>query len=232
MGNLKDSTLESLADKGNGSYAYIDSLAEARKVLVEEVGGTLVTVAKDVKVQVELNPAEVASYRLLGYENRLLRREEFDDDRADAGDMGSGQTVTALYEIVPARDARAAAAGPLRYQGTGVLSPAAASGELLAVKVRYKTRDGHDSRMFATQVRDDGRALAATSADFRFAAAVASFGMWLRGSADRGGSTPALARTLAADALQTSAGAEHRRGFVALVDSAARLGENSRTARP
>ena len=101
MGNYKDDTLEKLADQGNGNYAYIDSLREARKVLVEEIGGTLVTIAKDVKIQVEFNPREVGAYRLIGYENRMLRKEDFNDDRKDAGEIGAGHTVTALYEIVP-----------------------------------------------------------------------------------------------------------------------------------
>ena len=101
IGNLKDSTMEKLADRGNGNYAYLDSLHEARKVLVEEAGATLVTVAKDVKIQVEFNPANVAAYRLIGYENRLLRNQDFNDDKKDAGEIGAGHTVTALYEIVP-----------------------------------------------------------------------------------------------------------------------------------
>jgi len=140
MGNLKDATMEKLADKGDGNYAYIDSLAEARKVLVEEAAGTLVTVASDVKIQVEMNPVEVDSYRLIGYENRLLRKEEFDDDAADAGELGAGQTVTALYEIAPARrgQAPAAAATKLKYQGDAPLTGAAHAGELMTVKVRFK----------------------------------------------------------------------------------------------
>jgi Ca-activated chloride channel family protein len=230
MGNYKDSTLESLADRGNGNYAYLDTLAEARKVLVEEVSGALVTVAKDVKVQVELNPAEVTSYRLVGYENRLLRREEFADDRADAGEMGAGQTVTALYEIVPT-DHGAGAPSPLRYQGAAPLSATAGRGELLSIQVRYKTRDGHESRLLGTVVRDERRALAATSADFRFAAAVATFGMVLRSSPDRGTASFAMARALAAGAQPASAD-EHRREFLGLVDTADGLGEKGRNARP
>jgi Ca-activated chloride channel family protein len=227
MGNCKDSTLEMLADRGNGNYAYVDSLAEARKVLVDEVSGTLVTVAKDVKVQVELNPVEVEAYRLLGYENRLLRREEFADDRADAGEMGAGQTVTALYEVVPARGA-ARSPAPLRYQGQAPLSGAAGGGELLSIQVRYKTRDARESRLFGTVVRDEGRVLAATSPDFRFAAAVATFGMALRSSPHRGAASFALARTLAAG----QGSDEHRQEFSGLVDTAERLGEKGRTARP
>ena len=116
-GNLKDSTMEKLADKGNGNYAYLDSLHEARKVLVREAGGTLVTIAKDVKIQVEFNPAAVAAYRLIGYENRMLRNEDFNDDKKDAGEIGAGHSVTALYEIVPAGvEIDAPAVDPLKYQ--------------------------------------------------------------------------------------------------------------------
>jgi Ca-activated chloride channel family protein len=234
MGNYKDGTLESLADRGNGNYAYIDSLDEARKVLVEEASGTLVTVAKDVKVQVELNPTAVASYRLVGYENRLLRREEFADDRADAGDMGAGQTVTALYELVPVRGAPAPAA-PLRYQQSAALSAAAGLGELLSVQIRYKTREAPESRLFAAEVRDDGRSLAATTTDFRFAAAVASFGMVLRDSPHRGNASYALVGQLAQGARTGDVPAEgraHRLEFARLVDTAQRLGEKGRSTRP
>jgi len=205
MGNLKDSTLEALADKGNGNYAYIDSFAEARKVLVEEVGGTLLTVAKDVKVQVALNPAAVSSYRLLGYENRLLQDRQFDDDRADAGELGAGQTVTALYEVEP----------------TGRVA------DLATVKVRYQAPEGGESRMLTARVRDEGHALAAASADLRFAAAVAAFGLVLRDSPYKGEASLALARALA----EPAASDEHRREFLALVDRAGRL-EKSRSSRP
>jgi Ca-activated chloride channel homolog len=226
MGNYKDSTLELLADKGNGNYAYIDSFPEARKVLVEDVAGTLVTVARDVKVQVELNPAQVASYRLIGYENRLLRQEQFDDDRADAGDMGAGQTVTALYEITPAAG-QVTQAKSLRYQQPGPLRAAASSGELFSLKVRYQTRDDRQGRLLTTSVRDEGQGLAATSADFRFAAAVATFGLALRGSPHGARATFALARQLAS-AAGAESGDQHRKELLGLVDRAGRLGENSR----
>jgi Ca-activated chloride channel family protein len=219
MGNLKDSTMEKLADRGNGNYAYIDSFAEARKVLVEDVAGTLVTVAKDVKVQLELNPAEVRSYRLLGYENRLLRREQFDDDRADAGDMGAGQTVTALYEIEPAGGG-AQAAAPLRYQAEAPLADAARGGELATLAVRFKEPEGLASRLATWPVRDGGAALAATSPDFRFAAAVAAFGLALRRSPQRGNASFALARELADSARGDD---PHKRELVELVDKARAL---------
>jgi Ca-activated chloride channel family protein len=226
MGNLKDSTMEKLADHGNGNYAYIDSFAEARKVLVEDVAGTLITVAKDVKVQVEMNPAEVRRYRLLGYENRLLRREQFDDDRADAGDMGAGQTVTALYEIEPARGEGGAPAA-LRYQAPAALSAAARGGEFGTLKVRWKAPAGGESRLATWPVRDDGRALAATSGDFRFAAAVAAFGMALRGSPDRGTATPALAMELARSTDAGAGGDVHRREFLGLAEKAHTLGRHN-----
>ena len=140
--------MEKLADKGNGNYAYIDSLSEARKVLVEEAAGTLVTVASDVKIQVEMNPVAIESYRLLGYENRLLRTEEFDDDTADAGELGAGQTVTAFYEVAPARRGDGAQArAKLRYQGDAPLTGAAHAGELMTVKVRYKPTGQSESRL-------------------------------------------------------------------------------------
>jgi len=221
MGNTKDATMEQLADKGNGNYAYIDSLAEARKVLVEEAAGTLVTVASDVKIQVEMNPSEVGSYRLIGYENRLLRKEEFEDDDADAGELGAGQTVTAFYEIAPARRAPAAApAAKLRYQGDAPLTDAARGGELMTLKVRYKLPGQSSSQLAVWPIRDDGRGpLDETSRDFRFASAVVAFGLSLRSSPYRGQATFALARQLAEGALSSDAD-EHRRELVSLVGAA------------
>ena len=190
MGNYKDSTLEKLADEGNGNYAYIDGRAEARKVLVDQVQGTLVTIAKDVKIQVEFNPAQVAHYRLIGYENRLLRDRDFNDDTKDAGDIGAGHTVTALYEVVP-RGVELAGpdVDPLRYQQPAEPSAAAGEGELLTLKLRYKQPDGDTSQLLAFPVRDGGRDYAQASADFKFAASVAAFGMLLRSSPHRGTAT-------------------------------------------
>jgi Ca-activated chloride channel family protein len=184
-GNLKDSKMEQLADRGNGNYAYIDNLLEARKVLVSEMGGTLLTVAKDVKLQVEFNPARVRAYRLIGYENRLLADEDFNDDAKDAGEMGAGHTVTALYEIVPV-GVRTPVRGvdPPRYRAPAGAAPAPMrGGELAFVKVRYKLPDGDASRLLEHPVRETG---AAASADLSFAAAVAGFGMLLRESEHRG----------------------------------------------
>jgi Ca-activated chloride channel family protein len=184
QGNLKDATMEMLADRGNGNYSYIDSEAEARKVLVSEAGATLVTIAKDVKIQVEFNPRQVAGYRLVGYENRMLRTEDFADDRKDAGEIGAGHTVTALYEVVPAGLPLDGPGAPaLKYQQPPALSPASGSGELLTVKLRYKDPEGSESRLLATTVASEaGRA----SERMRFASAVAAFGMLLRESQHRG----------------------------------------------
>jgi Ca-activated chloride channel homolog len=219
MGNLKDSTLEALANKGNGNHAYIDSFTEARRVLVEDVAGTLITVAKDVKVQIELNPAQVESYRLIGYENRLLRKEDFVNDRIDAAEMGAGQTVTALYEIAPARGA-AGQGIALKYQKTGTLSPAAASGELATIKIRYKLPAGSDSHELVLLARDQGAALAATTPSFRLAAAVAAFGMILRESPHKGTATLALVGELAASGSRAD---ERQRELAVLIDKAQSL---------
>jgi Ca-activated chloride channel family protein len=191
MGNLKDSTLETLADRGNGHYAYIDSRQEARKVLVEEAGGTLVTIAKDVKIQVDFNPAHVQAYRLIGYENRLLAARDFADDTKDAGEIGAGHTVTALYEIVPPGVAIDLPETPAsRYQDGEKPSDAATpSPELLTVALRYKAPDGDTSQLIEVPVTDSGTDLGSATPDTRFAAAVAAFGMLLRDSPHKGDAT-------------------------------------------
>ena len=189
MGNLKDSTMETLADKGNGNYAYIDSLGEARKVLSEEMSSTLVTVAKDVKIQIEFNPSKVRAYKLLGYENRMLAKEDFNDDKKDAGEMGAGHTVTALYEITPT-DAPpdVAPVDPLKYQTTAVPAPKVAdapridSPEVMTVKLRYKAPDADVSQLMELPVLDRNAAVASAPGDFQFATAVAGYGLLLRGS--------------------------------------------------
>ncbi|MDE2763426.1 MAG: von Willebrand factor type A domain-containing protein [Gemmatimonadota bacterium] len=186
-GNLKDSKMEQIADNGNGNFHYVDGLLEARKVLIEEAGGTLVTVAKDVKLQVEFNPSRVAGYRLLGYENRLLADEDFNDDTKDAGELGAGHTVTALYEVVPAGTGVPRAVDALRYQPEPDDPPLSEfDDEMLYVKVRYKDRDGTKSRLLEHAVADRG---GTGSTDFRFAAAVAGFGMLLRDSEHAGAFT-------------------------------------------
>jgi len=186
-GNLQAAKMEKLADKGNGNYAYLDNITEAQKVLVHELGGTLYTVAKDVKIQVEWNPARVRAYRLIGYENRLLRNEDFADDKKDAGEVGSGHSVTALYEVVPVgvnTDVTIRMPDSLRYQRRNVQPTSAAGPELLFVKVRYKRPDGDESRLMSQPVM--AQAGQAASADFQFQAAVAEFGLLLRNSDFRG----------------------------------------------
>ena len=180
--------MEMLADKGNGNYSYLDSLQEARKVLVREAGGTLVTIAKDVKIQVEFNPQTVSAYRLIGYENRLLESQDFNDDRKDAGEIGSGHSVTALYEIVPVGvDVPSPGVDPLKYQQVvppaRVTTPAAFSDELLTVKLRYKAPDGDTSRLVSTVVRNRPQPM---TLNIGFASAVAELGQLLRGSQYRG----------------------------------------------
>ena len=222
-GNYQDAKMEQLADHGNGNYAYVDGPAEARKVLVREMGGTLLTIAKDVKVQVEFNPARVRAYRLIGYENRLLAAQDFNDDRKDAGELGAGHSVTALYEVVPV-GARTDVRGtdPLRYQEVRPAPGAAASDELMTVKLRYQPPQGGQSWLIEQPVRDRGLELARTSDDFRFAAAVAQWGMLLRDSRHRGTSTWAGAAELARGAMGHD---EHgyRAEFLRLVSESQRL---------
>jgi Ca-activated chloride channel family protein len=190
MGNYKDSTLENLADRGNGNYAYIDTIQEAKKVLVESIGGTLVTIAKDVKIQVEFNPAEIAAYRLIGYENRLLRNRDFNDDQIDAGEIGAGHTVTALYELIPAgQPIEGPAVDPLKYQVERDLSSSAKSTEVLTLKLRYKEPTGSQSKLLEFPVQKTGKSFEQAEQSLRFAAAVAAFGMLLRDSEFKGDST-------------------------------------------
>ncbi|MBT3198407.1 MAG: VWA domain-containing protein [Phycisphaerales bacterium] len=190
MGNYKDSRMEELSGKGNGNYAYIDTEAEAKKVLVREMCGTLVTVAKDVKIQVEFNPAQVAAYRLIGYENRMLNKEDFNDDKKDAGDIGAGHTVTALYQVVPVGvKIDLPSVDKLKYSRTATPTASPASDEMMTVKLRYKKPDGKTSTRMDVIVRDDQRSIDKCSKDFRFASSVASFGMILRKSQYKGSYT-------------------------------------------
>lgn len=185
MGNHNDAMLEKISGRGNGNYAFIDTEKEARKVLVDQTSGTLVTIAKDVKLQVEFNPAQVSSYRLIGYENRLLAKEDFNDDSKDAGEIGAGHAVTALYEIVPAgveADASAPKVDDLKYQSEAKLTSAADRDEMLTLKLRYKQPDAGDSTYVDFPVSDEGGEFKDASQDVRFAAAVAGFGMQLRRS--------------------------------------------------
>ncbi len=183
-GNVKDNKMEALADHGNGNYSFIDSLLEARRVLVEEMGGTLVTVAKDVKLQLEFNPAYIKGYRLIGYENRLLAAEDFEDDTKDAGEIGAGHSVTALYEVVPVDSRMELTSSDLKYEST---SEAAGmeNGELLTVSIRYKHPDGDESKLLEYPVAESAYT-SAMSENLTFAAAVAEFGMIMRHSEYKG----------------------------------------------
>ncbi|TWU43081.1 von Willebrand factor [Novipirellula aureliae] len=189
MGNHNDAMLEQISGRGNGNYAFIDTENEAKKVLVDQTSGTLVTIAKDVKLQVEFNPAKVDSYRLLGYENRVLAKEDFNDDKKDAGEIGAGHTVTALYEIVPAgveADASRPRVDDLKYQAKPQPSEAAQSDEMMTLKLRYKKPDGDESTLIEFPVVDEGGSFSDADNDTRFAAAVAGFAMQLRKSDYRG----------------------------------------------
>jgi Ca-activated chloride channel family protein len=226
MGNLKESKLEKLADHGNGNYAYIDDLMEARKVLVTEFGGTLLTVAKDVKLQVEFNPAHVRAYRLIGYENRLLANEDFADDTKDAGEIGAGHTVTALYELVPAGvESTITLREPEqpRYQQSVELRGSSFTNELGFIRLRYKRPDGDASRLLERPIAPR---VGAGSDDIRFASAVAAFGMLLRESEHRGRASFELVAGLAADALADDPGG-YRREFLAIVEAARTLSRST-----
>jgi Ca-activated chloride channel family protein len=186
MGNYKDDRMEVLADKGNGNYAYIDNIKEAKKTLVKEMGGTLYTIAKDVKLQIEFNPVQVKSYRLVGYENRILNKEDFNDDTKDAGELGAGHTVTALYEVILADNYKESKKGKnvddLVYQKKKATSLAENSEDLMTIKLRYKEPKGSKSILMSLPVAKEIKSIKTTSENFRFASAVAGFGMLLRDS--------------------------------------------------
>jgi len=221
MGNLKDRTLEKLADKGNGHYAYIDSPREAYKVLVEEMGSTLITVAKDVKIQVEFNPSKVGAYRLIGYENRIMAHQDFNDDTKDAGEIGAGHHVTALYELVPpGKEGDLPRVDPLKYAKSA--TKPVPSNESFTVKLRYKRPDGDTSRLLEFGVVDSGRSFGEASDDLKFACAVAGFGMLLRDSAGKGSMTyPGVLEIAQASLSQDPSG--YRQEFVAAVRQAQTL---------
>jgi Ca-activated chloride channel family protein len=203
--NYKDALMQKLADKGNGNYAYLDTLEEAQKVLIDQMSGTLVTIAKDVKIQIEFNPARVSAYRLIGYEKRMLRKEDFNNDAKDAGEIGAGHTVTALYEIVPAGgEIRGGEVDDLKYQHPAEEKPeryvSDGNKELLTLKLRYKQPDGDKSRLLEFPVTDNGRRFNNASTDFKFAAAMAEFGMLLRDSEFKGSSSYGAVLELAGEA--------------------------------
>jgi Ca-activated chloride channel family protein len=229
MGNYKDSKMQKLADKGNGNHAYIDGISEAKKVLVNEFGGTMFTIAKDVKLQIEFNPAKVKGYRLVGYENRMLNKEDFNNDKKDAGDMGSGHTVTALYEVIPAgvESNFLDSVDPLKYQSTNKeTSKTKHNGEIMNIKLRYKQPDGELSRLLEHPVFDSEVAIAKTTDNFRFAAAVAQFGMLLRHSEFKSNSSFNGVLKLAKNAKGNDEEG-YRSEFIRLVESAKQLAVNS-----
>ena len=225
MGNYQDAKMQKLADKGNGNHAYIDGISEAKKVLVNEFGGTLFTIAKDVKLQIEFNPAKVQGYRLIGYENRMLAKEDFNDDKKDAGELGSGHTVTALYEIIPVgvKSDFLKGVDSLKYQKNIVpLSKSSQTDEILTVKFRYKEPDGDVSKLIEHPVKDNQIAIAKTSDNFRFAASVAQFGMLLRNSEFKSASSYSDVLNLARKA-KGSDEEGYRSEFIHLVESAEML---------
>lgn len=214
MGNYQDSKLETLADKGNGNHAYIDTMQEAQRVLGTEFGGTLYTIARDVKIQVEFNPAKVQAYRLIGYENRLLNDEDFKDDKKDAGELGSGHTVTALYELIPVgvKSEFLKDIDPLKYTQT---STRGSSGELFTVKFRYKDPEGSKSRELVKVVKAGEENF---SSDFKFASAVALYGMKLRGSEFTNAASQDLVLSLAKEGRGEDEKG-YRAEFIRLVES-------------
>jgi Ca-activated chloride channel family protein len=228
MGNYKDSKMEAIADHGNGNYFYIDNIDEARKTLVTELDGTLYTIAKDVKLQIEFNPAKVKAYRLVGYENRMLKKEDFNDDKKDAGELGAGHTVTALYEIIPAGSKEVlSAVDELKYQQTNVINNSSGSHELMTVKFRYKNPKDTVSKLITHILTDKEVSLTNSSENFRFSAAVAEFGMVLRESKFKGASS-------FEDVLQLANGSKgideegYRAEFIKMVKTASLLSSTAK----
>ena len=221
MGNYQDAKMQKLADKGNGNHAYIDQLSEARKVLVSEFGGTLFTIAKDVKLQIEFNPAVVQGYRLIGYENRMLAKEDFNNDKKDAGDLGSGHTVTALYEIIPVglQSEFLKQVDTLKYQTAEKFSATTFGSEIMTLKMRYKQPDDSTSKLMTVAVLDEQKQMQFTSTNFRFAAAVAEFGMMLRNSSFKQQASYKEVISMAENALGTDKEG-YRKEFLQLVKNA------------
>jgi Ca-activated chloride channel family protein len=254
MGNHNDQMLEAIADNGNGTYGYIDDEREVEKLFVRQLSGTLITIAKDVKIQVEFNPAQVGAYRLIGYENRILAHEDFNNDKKDAGDIGAGHTVTALYEIVPpAALAEANKLNAAASEGTSITPGAATggvdalefqrpkqeleltdaaknSGDMLLVKLRYKAPDGDTSTLIRTPAKDNGTTFAAANSDFKFASSVAGFGMYLRQSPFRSDITLAAVEEIANANLGEDADGQ-RKAFVDLVRQVRGMTGEGRGAR-
>lgn len=224
MGNYKDDTLELLADKGNGNYAYIDDMSEAKRVLVEQIGGTLVTIAKDVKIQVEFNPALILQYRLIGYENRVMPNQDFNDDTKDAGEIGAGHTVTAFYELVPVgvKKVETGKVDPLKYQTQPQLTEVAKTSEAMTVKLRYKAPEGDVSKLLEFPIRDEKKTMAQASPDLMFASSVVCFGMILQDSKYKGNLKLNFVLELAEEGLGNNPD-EYRKEFINLVKKAQEL---------
>ena len=231
-GNYQDAKMQTLADKGNGNHAYIDNIMEANKVLVHEFGGTLFTIAKDVKLQVEFNPTAVKAYRLIGYENRLLAAEDFNNDQKDAGELGSGHTVTALYELIPAGSSETiGSVDAPKYQNPAAVSrPAGNSGELFQVKFRYKQPDGNESKLITRVQPNHALAFDRASEDMRWSAAVAEFSAILRGSEFAGESNYAHVIAVAQSAIGEDAEG-YRQEFISLVKRTQMLDNRKETAQ-
>ncbi|HMK25228.1 MAG TPA: VWA domain-containing protein [Chitinophagaceae bacterium] len=227
MGNYKDNKMQQLADKGNGNHSYIDNINEARKVLVSEFGSTLFTIAKDVKIQIEFNPAKVQAYRLVGYENRMLASEDFNDDAKDAGELGSGHTVTALYEVIPVgvKDDFTKSVDPLKYQRNDKKIVSSNTNEIMTIKLRYKKPDEDVSKLITHSVIDTHTELGNTSNNFRFSAAVAEFGLLLRSSEYKQQSTYNQVISLA-KAAKGNDDNGYRAEFIKLVQAATSLAKN------
>ncbi len=221
MGNYKDNKMQKLANKGNGNHAYIDGMGEAKKVLVNEFGGTMFTIAKDVKLQVEFNPAFVQGYRLVGYENRMLNKEDFNDDDKDAGDLGSGHTVTALYEIIPVgvESSFLKNVDPLKYQKQNMAASENVESEMMTIKFRYKTPGDEKSKLLVHPLLHKALEKGQASENFRFAAAVAEFGMLLRNSTFKAEASYSSVLRSAGNALSYDKEG-YRREFIRLVESA------------
>ncbi|MFW6128717.1 MAG: YfbK domain-containing protein [Candidatus Aminicenantaceae bacterium] len=227
MGNYKDSRMEQLADKGNGNYHYIDSILEAKKVFVHDMRGTLFTIAKDVKIQVEFNPAKVKAYRLVGYENRMLKDEDFSDDTKDAGELGAGHTVTALYEIIPfGSKEEIPGIDELKYQEVTIKPDAFKSKELMTVKLRYKKPDGKKSQLIEKPLIDKSKKIKDASDNFKFSAAVAQFGLILRDSEYKGNSSYENILSLAIKAKGNDLHG-YRAEFIELVKLCELMGSNN-----
>jgi Ca-activated chloride channel family protein len=219
MGNYKDGRMEQISNAGNGNYFYIDNINEAKKIFVKEMRANLFTIAKDVKIQVEFNPARVKAYRLIGYENRVMANEDFNDDKKDAGELGAGHTVTALYEIIPAgSDEPVKKTDALKYQETKVTSSAKKSTEIMTVKLRYKRPKEEKSKLIKKALADREIPVNETSSNFRFSAAVAGFGMLLRDSKFKGDISYETVLRLAKDSIGKDTEG-YRAEFVRLVET-------------